>query len=228
MPSSSPAISASDNAWRVPRSRPMKPCEFAYTDRPCPACTEAPSELLMPAWARPASSIAMPSSIACAVSMSQGCHRSRSGNAPAMRAASASPAAGSASVWRAIAQACSSVAWIESGWRSAVLAEPLRWPKYTVSPKPRSRVCSTVSTSPRRTFTLSPVSMVAATSAWLAPASRARRITSSANSASRSSSEVLLSRLTTTSLTSGFPGHGAGRIGDSQSPERSHGGAAGE
>jgi hypothetical protein len=74
-----------------------------------------------------------------------------------------------------------------------VLADPLRWPKYTVSPKPRSRVCSTVSTSPMRTLTLSPLSMLAATSAWLAPAARARRITSSASWDNLSSSSALRS-----------------------------------
>jgi hypothetical protein len=54
-----------------------------------------------------------------------------------------------------------------------VLALPLRVPKYTVTAMPRSRVASTVSTSPMRTLTASPLSSLQLTSAWLAPAARA-------------------------------------------------------
>jgi hypothetical protein len=43
-----------------------------------------------------------------------------------------------------------------------VLALALRWPKYNVSATPRSRVRSTVSTSPMRTLTASPLSSVIA------------------------------------------------------------------
>jgi hypothetical protein len=48
------------------------------------------------------------------------------GTSRAISAASASPAAGSSSVWRAIAQACATVASRLSSRRSAVLALPLR------------------------------------------------------------------------------------------------------
>ena len=47
-----------------------------------------------------------------------------------------------------------------------MLAVPLRVPKYTVTPMPRSRWYSTVSTSPSRAETLSPTSMLTAASAW--------------------------------------------------------------
>ncbi len=187
MPASSSAISAHDSECRVPRSLPMKPCEVAYADSDAPACTDAPSELSMPA-ERAAGVLDLDdrARIASCASMSHGCHRSRSGNcAPA--APDRPGPAGSSSVYRAIAQACSIVLAIESGCRSAVLAEPLRLPKYTVTPNARSRVCSTVSTSPRRTLTLRPASMLAPTSASLAPAARQRRITSSARFARRSS-----------------------------------------
>ena len=70
--------------------------------------------------------------------------------------------------------ACATVAARLSSRRSALLALPLRWPKYTVMPTPRSRVASTVSTSPMRTLTASPASSLQVTSHWLAPALRAR------------------------------------------------------
>ena len=54
-----------------------------------------------------------------------------------------------------------------------VLAEPLRCSTYTVIPRPRSRWYSSVSTSPRRTVTLSPVSTLTPTSACVAPRVRA-------------------------------------------------------
>src|SRR6185437_6031731 len=82
---------------------------------------------------------------------------------------------------------------MDPGFRSAVDALPLRRPKYTVNPKLRSRVRSTVSTSPRRTFTDKPVSTLAETSACDAPAARARWMTSSPSWARRSSSFMLLS-----------------------------------
>src|SRR3546814_2837940 len=62
----------------------------------------------------------------------------------------------SSSVNPAIAQAWATVASRLSSRRSAVLALPLRWSKYTVTPMPRSRVDSTVSTLPMRTPTLRP------------------------------------------------------------------------
>ena len=57
--------------------------------------------------------------------------------------------------------------------KSAVLADPLRCPKYTVIPMLRSRWCSNVSTSPSRTPTERPVSWLTAASAWEAPRARA-------------------------------------------------------
>src|SRR3546814_16534085 len=76
------------------------------------------------------------------------------------------PASGASSVSPAIAQASATVASRLSSRRSAVLALPLRWPKYTVTPMPRSRVDSTVSTLPIRTPTLRPTSSEHDTSAW--------------------------------------------------------------
>ena len=52
------------------------------------------------------------------------------------------------------------------GDRSAVLADPLRLPKYTVMPMPRSRWYSTVSTSPSRTVVVSPFCRLTSASAW--------------------------------------------------------------
>ena len=76
-----------------------------------------------------------------------------------------------------------------SGEKSAVLADPLRWPKYTVIPMLRSRWCSSVSTSPSRTPTERPVSWLTAASAWEAPraraSSRARSIIDSRSGAAR-------------------------------------------
>ena len=67
--------------------------------------------------------------IARSASRSHGCHPSKSRRSVAMRSASARPAAGSASVCRAIAHAWSTVAPRLSACRSAVLALPLRCPK---------------------------------------------------------------------------------------------------
>ena len=55
-----------------------------------------------------------------------------------------------------MAQALATVSRTAAALRSAVLAAPLRLPKYTVTPSPRSRWYSTVSTSPSRTFTDNP------------------------------------------------------------------------
>ena len=66
-------------------------------------------------------------------------------------------------------QALATVARTASSEKSAVLADPLRLPKYTVMPMLRSRWCSRVSTSPRRTPTDSPVSWLTAASACEAP-----------------------------------------------------------
>ena len=116
--------------WLVLRSRPTKPCELAYTLRLVPVPSDAPSELLMRASAsRPACSQANARSMAPSASMAHGCQLSNSRRSVAIRSASARPDAGSASVWRAIAQACSTVARRLSACRSAVLALPLRWPK---------------------------------------------------------------------------------------------------
>ena len=56
----------------------------------------------------------------------------------------------------AIVQALPTVSRSAAGLRSPVLAVPLRVPKYTVTPMPRSRWYSTVSTSPSRAETLEP------------------------------------------------------------------------
>src|SRR6202451_1620816 len=103
----------------------------------------------------------------------QGCDRSRFGGARAMSAASASPALSSSAVKRAMLQALATVARTASMEKSAVLAVPLRCPKYTVTPMLRSRWCSRVSTSPKRTPTDRPVSWLTAASAWEAPRARA-------------------------------------------------------
>ena len=55
-----------------------------------------------------------------------------------------------------MSQAFSTVSATAFADRSAVLADPLRLPKYTVIPMPRSRWYSTVSTSPRRTVVVRP------------------------------------------------------------------------
>ena len=73
----------------------------------------------------------------------------------------------------AIVQALATVSRSAAAPRSPVLALPLRVPKYTVTPMPRSRWYSIVSTSPSRALTLSPTSMLMAASAWLAPSTRA-------------------------------------------------------
>src|SRR5690606_19912174 len=109
-----------------------------------------------------------------------------SAGSSAISSGSARPAAGSSSVWRAIAQACSTVARKLSSRRSPVLALPLRLPKYTVTPMPRSRVDSSVSTSPMRTSTFSPCSSLQLTSAWLAPCPLHMASSRSATSARRS------------------------------------------
>ena len=69
----------------------------------------------------------------------------------------------------------------------------------------RSRVRSTVSTSPRRTLTLRPSSMLAATSASLAPFARQRRITSSAICWRRPTSAELVSLSMMMSFTVAMP-----------------------
>src|SRR4030066_1504562 len=56
-----------------------------------------------------------------------------------------------------------------AGDRSEVLAEPLCLPKNRVSARPLSRLCSTVSTSPRRTVTDSPWFTLTLASALDAP-----------------------------------------------------------
>src|SRR5271167_4345442 len=64
----------------------------------------------------------------------QGWERSRLCGARAIKAASARPALKSSAVNRAILHALATVALTASIEKSAVLAEPLRWPKYTVMP----------------------------------------------------------------------------------------------
>ena len=83
-------------------------------------------------------------------------------------------------------QAADTVARIAAGSKSVVLADPLRCPKYTVTPRPRSCVCSMVSTSPRRAVTLSPVLELMPASAALAPNRPASASTSRTMSASAS------------------------------------------
>ena len=56
-----------------------------------------------------------------------------------MSSASARPEHASSAVKRAMLQAFATVARTASGEKSAVLADPLRWPKYTVIPMLRSR-----------------------------------------------------------------------------------------
>ncbi len=88
-----------------------------------------------------------------------------------------------------MAQAASTVRVSASGERSDVLALPRRAPKYTVMPRPLSRLYSTVSTSPRRTVTDWPTAAETSTSASLAPFSRAtsRHLRATSAMASRES-----------------------------------------
>ena len=78
-------------------------------------------------------------SIARSAPTFQGWARSRLGGALAINAASARPEQASSAVNRAMLQAFATVARTASSEKSAVLAEPLRWPKYTVMPMLRSR-----------------------------------------------------------------------------------------
>src|SRR5271167_1954353 len=102
-----------------------------------------------------------------------GWERSRLCGARAIKAASARPALESSAVNLAMLHALATVARTASSEKSAVLAEPLRWPKYTVIPMLRSLWCSRVSTSPSRTPTERPVSWLTAASACEAPRARA-------------------------------------------------------
>ncbi len=120
---------------------------------------DAPSELLMrESKESAAASQDFAISMARSALTSHGCDRSRFCGARAISAASARPALESSAVKRAMLQALATVARTASREKSAVLAEPLRCPKYTVIPMLRSRWCSRVSTSPSRTPTDSPVS----------------------------------------------------------------------
>src|SRR5205085_2656392 len=157
--------------------------------------TVAPSEFVMRlSTASAAASERRATSIASSTSSPHGWNRSRSGGTPLYRrSGSGSPVASSSAVWRAMAQAASTVRSIASGERSEVLALPRRLPKYTVMPRPLSRLYSTVSTSPRRTVTDWPTAADTSTSAWLAPLARAkssaRRATSDIPSRDRGSAE---------------------------------------
>ena len=135
------------------------------------ADTVPPSELVMRlSTASAAASVRRAISIASSTVRPQGWKRSKSGAAPRnRRSASGRPAASSSAVWIAMAQAASTVRSTASRDRSEVLALPRRWPKYTVMPRPLSRLYSTVSTSPRRTVTDCPTAADTSTSASLAP-----------------------------------------------------------
>ena len=79
-----PAISAQPMVCWVLRSRPMNPCEFAYTPSDALLPTEAPSEFCdARSSSRPASSQASARSIARSASIAQGCQPSKSGAARA-------------------------------------------------------------------------------------------------------------------------------------------------
>src|SRR5688572_6396206 len=132
-----------------------------------------------------ADSQARASSTAASGSSAHGCDRSRSGMSFASVSGSASPAQGSSAVKRAMLQALATVSRSASSVRSAVLAAPFRVPKYTVTPIPRSRWYSTVSTSPSRTDTERPTSTLTAASDCSAPRAFASRSATS-TSASRS------------------------------------------
>ena len=88
-----------------------------------------------------------------------------------------------------MAQALSTVSRTALVERSAVLAEPLRLPKYTVTASPRSRWYSRVSTSRRRTLTDSPRPSEASAShsdaPWRRASSSARLATSASGWISR-------------------------------------------
>jgi len=72
-----------------------------------------------------------------------------------------------------MSQAACTVLRMASGSRLEVLAVPLRWPKYTLMPRPLSCWYSTVSTSRMRTETLMPSDRVNPASAELAPSRQA-------------------------------------------------------
>ncbi len=171
----------------VPGYAARKPSELPYARRPRCVLTAAPSEFVMrvESTAIAAASHAIAMSHARSGVISQGCDRSSPGTSLARSAASGSPAHGSSAVYFAIVQALATVSRSAAAPRSPVLALPLRVPKYTVTPMPRSRWYSIVSTSPRRALTLRPTSMLMAASAWLAPRLRASASASS-TSASRS------------------------------------------
>ena len=74
---------------------------------------------------------------------------------------------------RAIAMAFSTAARIEASPKSAVEDWPRRWPTYTVTVMPLSRLYEIVSTSPWRTVTLWPTACDTSVSAAVAPPERA-------------------------------------------------------
>src|SRR3990170_2108858 len=133
---------------------PRKPRELPKTRRPWCVESVAPSELVMRLSApKAAASHATARSRAASGSMLQGCDKSRSGMSRARSCGSGNPAHSSSAVNPAMLKALATVSRIACGRKSPVLAEPLRWPRYTVMPMPRSRWYSSVSTSPSRDVT---------------------------------------------------------------------------
>ncbi len=157
----SSAITAHESQWRDPAKPPMKPRLFANTNCVCCAETEAPSELrIFFDTANAAASQRFARSTASSVEIAQGWKRSSSGCSRASSSASGSPAQSSSAVWRAIATAASTLCSSAAREKSEVLAWPRltrgRSPKYTLTPMPRSRLCSMVSGLPLRTVTVRP------------------------------------------------------------------------
>ena len=161
----------------------LKPSEFAYAVIDAPACTDGAVGIVDARIERAAGVLDLDAEARSppAALMSHGCQRSRSGNVPRQQRR----------IGEAVRGILLGVARDRAGLLDRLL-DRLRIEVGGAAPSPcagrntrsretpRSRVRSTVSTSPRRTLTLRPASMLAATSASLAPLARQRRITSSA------------------------------------------------
>lgn len=83
--------------------------------------------------------------------------------------ASGRPAQSSSAVKRAMDSAASTEARSAAGEKSELLAWPRRWPMYTDTPSPLSRLYSMVSTACRRTVTDWPKPSETSTSQAVAP-----------------------------------------------------------
>ena len=120
--------------------------------------------------------------------------------------ASGSPAAGSSAETRAMSTAACTAASSERSEKSAVLAQPFRPPIHALSVRTRSSVCSTASTSPMRTVTLSPLSWLTSALAQSAPSDFERSTVHRAGSSVRiSTSSCIFTLLPPPSRAFGHP-----------------------